>query len=62
MHDRTGNELKIGDKVILLGEITQISATEEFCNVALKSTYGRRPDGQKETVMGINTAVLDKVS
>jgi len=61
MHDRTGNSLKKGDKVTILATITQLSMTEDYCNVSLETVYGRKPDGQKETVSAINTAVLDLV-
>lgn len=58
MHDRDGKELKVGDTVLLPATVTQLHATEDFCNVQLASLYGRRPDGAKETVYAINTAVL----
>jgi hypothetical protein len=61
MHDRTGKPLKKGDKVTISAVITDISATEDYCNVSLETEYGRKPDGQKERISAINTAVLDKV-
>jgi len=61
MHDRTGQPLAKGDKVTILCEITDVSATPDYCNVSLKTVYGRRPDDAKETISAINTAVMDKV-
>jgi hypothetical protein len=61
MHDRKGNELKVGDRVIIEGQITSLSATEDYCNVSVRSLFGRRPDGSAETFQAINTAVLEKV-
>lgn len=61
MHDRTGKSLKKGDKVTVLCSITDLSATEDYCNVSLETEYGRKPDGAKERISAINTAVLDKV-
>lgn len=58
MHDARGRLLKAGDKVLLVGTITQLHATEDFCNVTVRSTFGRRPDGMKENISAINTAVL----
>lgn len=58
MHDRNGNALKKGDKVLIEAEITQLSPGEDYCNVTLVTTNGRRPDGSKETISGINTGVL----
>ena len=61
MHDRTGKPLKKGDKVTISAVITQLHPMEDYCNVSVETEYGRRPDGQKETISAINTAVLDKV-
>ena len=58
MHDARGRLLKAGDKVLLIGTITQLHATEDFCNVTVQSTFGRRPDGMKENISAINTGVL----
>lgn len=58
MHDKNGTPLKLGDVVTLQAVITELSATEDYCNVAIVSVEGRRPDGQKERVSAINTAVL----
>lgn len=38
MHDRNGNPVKVGDRVLLQGEITQTSEGEEYCNVTVKIT------------------------
>lgn len=58
MHDAKGRELKVGDKVVVLATITQLSATEEYCNVDLTTDYGRRPDLARERISAINTGVL----
>lgn len=62
MHDRTGQPLTVGDSVIFVGKIVELNPTEEYCNVSVESKYGRKPDGMKERVSAINTAVLDKVN
>lgn len=61
MHDRNGKPLKKGDVVTIAATITDLSATEDYCNVSLESVHGRRPDGQKERFSAINTAILEKV-
>lgn len=61
MHDRNNKPLKVGDKITLLAVITDLSPSEDYCNVSLESVYGRRPDGHKEHVSAVNTGVLDKV-
>lgn len=38
MHDRNGNPVKVGDRVLVQGEITSTSATDEYCNVTIKIT------------------------
>lgn len=58
MHDAKGRELKVGDYVLIPARITQLSPTEDYCNVSATSLYGRRPDGAKETFGAINTGVL----
>lgn len=58
MHDARGRLLKGGDKVILVGKISHLNATEDFCNVTVRSAFGRRPDGMKENISAINTGVL----
>lgn len=58
MHDARGRSLKVGDKVILPAIVTEVFATEDYCNVAIESIEGRRPDGMKERVSAINTGVL----
>lgn len=55
MHDRNGTELRQGDIVLVPARITELNGGEEFCNVSLESTLGRRPDGLKEHFYGINT-------
>ncbi len=61
MHDRTGKPLKKGDRVTISGVVKELYATEDYCNVTVETEHGRRPDGQKEYISAINTAVLDKV-
>lgn len=62
MHDANGTELKKGDTVLITAVITDLSPYEDYCNVSLKTTLGRRPDGTRETIGGINTAVLVKLA
>lgn len=62
MHDALNRPLKVGDTVIITAKITQLSATEDFCNVSLETVLGRRPDGAKEHVYAINTGVLIKAN
>lgn len=58
MHDAKGRPLSVGDVVLIPAKVTQVSATEEYCNVSVQSIFGRRPDGMKENISAINTAVL----
>lgn len=62
MHDANGHALKVGDKVLIPCEVTQLYESEDYCNVAVKTTIGRRPDGQRESFSAINTGVLVKIS
>lgn len=58
MHDAIGRELKVDDIVLIPARITELFATEDYCNVSLETLYGRRPDGAKERISAINTGVL----
>jgi len=58
MHDAKGRQLKVGDTVLIPAKVTQLSAQEGYCNVSLETIHGRRPDGMKESISAINTAVL----
>jgi hypothetical protein len=58
MHDAKGRELKAGDLVLIPARITQVYPTEDYCNVAAKSVFGRRPDGLNEVFGAINTGVM----
>ena len=62
MHDARGNALKKGDLVLIPAVVTELYATEDYCNVSLTTQIGRRPDGQKESICAINTGVLLKIA
>lgn len=62
MHDRVGRELKVGDTVVILATVTELSATPDYCNVSVETVYGRRPDDSKERIGAINTNVLLKAN
>jgi hypothetical protein len=61
MHDANGSKLNVGDKVMIPCEITQLHGGEDYCNVDMKTTIGRRPDGEKEQICAINTGCMVKV-
>lgn len=58
MHDAKNRPLKVGDQVLVPAVVENVSAGDDYCNVSIKTTYGRRPDGQKERMSAINTGVL----
>jgi len=58
VHDAKQLPLKVGDTVLIPATITRLSDNEDYCNVDLTTTLGRRPDGAAEYVYGINTGVL----
>lgn len=57
-HDAKGRPLKEGDKVLVPAVVKSVSAEEGYCNLAVETTFGRRPDGAKENISAINTAVV----
>lgn len=58
MHDRNGTPLKVGDTVLIPAVVTSLGGGEDYCNVGVETVHGRRPDGMKEHMSAINTAVL----
>lgn len=58
MHDANGTALTKGDIVLIEAEITELSPSEEYCNVSLKTVLGRRPDGLPENLQAFNTGVM----
>lgn len=58
MHDRNGTPLYKGDVVMIPAVVTDMQATNDYCNVSLETVNGRRPDGAKEKIYAINTGVL----
>src|SRR5690242_12456094 len=66
MHDSRGAALKVGDRVLIEAEITQLGTdpTNEYCNVTIQVVT---PDQAKPTPMvpptlsAINTKMLTKV-
>lgn len=62
MHDINGTPLAEGDNVLIPAKIKKLHGGEEFCNVDLETTVGRRPDGEKEMICAVNTGCMVKVS
>ena len=63
MHDANELALQVGDKVLIPCEVTSLcEGSEDYCNVSVKTTIGRRPDGAAESFSAINTGVLVKIS
>jgi hypothetical protein len=58
MHDLRGKELKVGDEVLIVAKIVELHPMADYCNVAVETKFGRRPDGQKERFLAFNTGVL----
>jgi hypothetical protein len=58
-HDRNGNELKVGDKVNLLGVVTGIQPNTEYCNINFDSVYPPEPADCYRSFT-TNAKVLDK--
>lgn len=58
MHDAKNRPMKVGDMALIPVRITQLSPSEDYCNVSAESVFGRRPDGAKESFGAINTGVM----
>lgn len=62
MHDANGRALEVKDLVLIPARIEDLSPQEDFCNVGVCTTLGRRPDAMKERVSAINTGVMLKAA
>ena len=60
-HDAKSNLLKVGDKVVIPGTITQIHMTEEYCNCTVELDYPMPPYTDKQVISSINTKQVEKV-
>lgn len=60
-HDQRGNELKVGDQVLIRATVLELMTGEDFCNVRIEPVHRRRPDNKVETLDWLNTAILEKV-
>lgn len=58
MHDHNNTFIEKGDIVIFRARVIDLQKGENYCNVSIESIYGRRPDGEKETIHSINTGTL----
>lgn len=48
-HDFKGNLLNVGDNVIFVGKISQITMCDEYCNIQVDSTLPAKPAGAMAT-------------
>jgi hypothetical protein len=58
MHDQVGRKLEVDDIVLIPAVVTKLYDDEDYCNVELKTLFGRRPDDAYEKFGAMNTAVV----
>lgn len=58
-HDCNGDLLQVGDRVLIPAEVINITSGEDYCNLTVKTTIGRKPDDLRET-MTLNAAVVKR--
>ena len=61
-HDAKGNLLQVGDKVVILGVVTRVLASEDYCNVDVELEHLMPPNNTKSSVSAINTKQVEKVT
>lgn len=44
-HDTNGSEVKVGDRVMIECEVTQVQPGEDYCNVTLQTCVPMQPSG-----------------
>ena len=59
MHDRNGNELKLGHVVKIEFVVTGLHAESDFCNVNLESIYPMPGNGLYLNVSAVNSRQVE---
>lgn len=61
-HDANGNELNVGDRVVIPATITHISEGDTgYCNCGVELAYSMPPDMTKTAFSALNTQQVEKV-
>lgn len=54
MHDINNAEIQVGDRVLVVMRVTQVSADQDFCNVTLETEHTMPGNGMKSSLV-LNT-------
>lgn len=60
-HCRLGQELKVGDKVIIEGVVEAVQTAEDYCNVTIRTAHPM-PPYTEGTALTLNTKQVMSVS
>lgn len=60
-HDRKGNLIQVGDRVMIPGVVKEVHAGEEYCNCRVEFDECMPPYTHKDGISSINTKQLEKV-
>jgi len=58
-HDKNGQQLSVGDDVLIRATVTNVSAGEEYCNVNLETVEPMFP-GEHKTPIVLNARQVEK--
>jgi len=61
MHDKDGKPLRVGDKVTIEYEIVESAATEDYCNLKVKTVLPFYPDVNRFDTSWVNSKQTSKV-
>jgi hypothetical protein len=59
-HDKNGNPLSVGDKVLVRAEITSVSQGEDYCNVSAVTLEPIYP-GEAKTSLTLNAKQVERI-
>lgn len=63
MHDKNGNPVKKGDKVIIEGVVRETYETEEFCNVQIAIGHDKEHGAHNvQSAVTLNTKQIEVVT
>ena len=61
MHDRNGQPLNVGDRVLIPGVITRAQTGTDFCNITVETDEKMFP-GEYKSEISLNAKQVEKVA
>jgi hypothetical protein len=60
-HDKNGNLIEVGDRIDIPCIVTNIQATDDYCNCTVETTEKMAPEFKYTNTYTLNTKMVEKV-